>query len=121
MMRGMEIFSGKIQKEEMSGRPGLKTPTGNLKRSYYVKGSGSGISFIAKLATRAIYAAIHEFGGVIKPKTKKYLMFKIGNRFIKTKSVTIPKRTNILKSFRKNGFKIINKEVKKAIVNAFRR
>jgi phage virion morphogenesis protein len=40
-----------------------------------------------------VYAAIHQFGGVIKPKTKKALRFRIaGGGFATVKQVTIPAR-----------------------------
>lgn len=38
------------------------------------------------------YAAIHQFGGVIKPKAGKYLVFTIGGKKIFAKKVTIPAR-----------------------------
>jgi phage gpG-like protein len=62
--------------------------SGTLARSidYAVRGEsvtvGSGI----------IYAAIHQFGGTITPKQAKRLVFRIGNRTIFTKKVTIPAR-----------------------------
>lgn len=40
-----------------------------------------------------VYAAIHQFGGVIKPRTKKALRFKVaGGGFVTAKQVTIPAR-----------------------------
>lgn len=38
------------------------------------------------------YALIHELGGVITPVTAKALAFKIGDRWVFAKSVTIPAR-----------------------------
>ncbi|MDO9745914.1 phage virion morphogenesis protein [Glaesserella parasuis] len=38
------------------------------------------------------YAAIHQFGGVITPKKGKYLVFKIGDRWVMTDKVEIPAR-----------------------------
>jgi phage gpG-like protein len=61
---------------------------GQLSRSidYIVRGSqaivGSGL----------IYAAIHQFGGVITPKGEKPLVFTIGNATIFARKVTIPAR-----------------------------
>lgn len=37
-------------------------------------------------------ARIHQLGGKIKPKSKKYLRFKIGNQWVTVRSVTIPAR-----------------------------
>lgn len=42
--------------------------------------------------TNVIYAAIHEFGGVIKPVTKKMLSFEIDGKRVFTKRVVIPAR-----------------------------
>lgn len=43
--------------------------------------------------TSVIYAAIHQFGGVIRPKNKPYLTFKVpGGGFRRVKQVTIPAR-----------------------------
>ncbi len=39
-----------------------------------------------------VYAAIHQFGGVIRPKDKPRLAFRIGNRLVFAGSVTMPKR-----------------------------
>lgn len=38
------------------------------------------------------YARIHQMGGVIRPKNAKALMVPCGNRILRLKSVTIPKR-----------------------------
>lgn len=43
--------------------------------------------------TSVTYAAIHQFGGVIRPKNKPYLTFKVpGGGFRRVKQVTIPAR-----------------------------
>lgn len=39
-----------------------------------------------------IYAAIHEFGGVITPKRAKWLVFDVDGETVFTKKVTIPAR-----------------------------
>jgi len=46
----------------------------------------------ARVGTNKIYAAIHQFGGVIRPKGGGHLAFALGGSFVKTKSVTIPAR-----------------------------
>lgn len=43
-----------------------------------------------------IYARIHELGGVIRPVHAKALHFKIGNRWITTQKVTMPKRSYLV-------------------------
>lgn len=39
-----------------------------------------------------IYAAIHQFGGTITPKSGKYLVFPLGDGYARVGSVTIPAR-----------------------------
>jgi len=39
-----------------------------------------------------IYAAIHQFGGVIKPRAGKALRFRVAGGFVTAKQVTIPAR-----------------------------
>ena len=120
MTIGMEFFIGKMKKEQMSGRPYLKTQTGNLKRSWFVKsGIAPGIIW-ASTATRTKYAAIHQFGGTIRPKTKDYLSFTIGKKFVKTKQVHIPKRLYLFEHFKLRASKTINQKVWQALRVAYR-
>lgn len=42
--------------------------------------------------TNVVYAAIHQKGGTIRPKTANHLVFKIGDRFVSTDKVEIPPR-----------------------------
>lgn len=46
----------------------------------------------AVVGTDKAYAAIHQFGGVIKPKKGKYLVFKIGDHWVMTDKVEIQAR-----------------------------
>lgn len=45
-----------------------------------------------RVGTNVIYAAPHQFGAVIKPKTASHLWFRIGGALIKAASVTLPAR-----------------------------
>lgn len=45
-----------------------------------------------EVGTNKIYGAIHQFGGVIRAKGAGKLAFKMGGKFIRTDSVTIPAR-----------------------------
>lgn len=49
-------------------------------------------SNIVEIGTNIRYAAIHNYGGEILPKKAKALRFKIGNRWVFAKRVTIPQR-----------------------------
>lgn len=62
--------------------------TGNLKNniSYAVKGKS------VMVGTNVHYARIHQFGGIIKPKTKKTLAFGRGGKKILAKQVIMPAR-----------------------------
>lgn len=59
-----------------------------LRKSINYKHDAHGVRW----GTNRKYAAIHQFGGVIKPKNGKYLTFPIGDSWVKVKSVTIEKR-----------------------------
>jgi len=45
-----------------------------------------------RVGTNVIYAAAHQFGAVIKPRSASHLWFRIGGRLIKADSVTLPER-----------------------------
>lgn len=45
-----------------------------------------------RTGTNKIYGGIHQQGGVIKAKNGRGLAFKMGNRIVRTQSVTIPAR-----------------------------
>jgi HK97 gp10 family phage protein len=51
-----------------------------LSRSIHVEVSMQGSSVaVAEVGTNAVHAAIHEFGGVVRAKTTKYLAIPVGN------------------------------------------
>jgi len=45
-----------------------------------------------RVGTNIIYAAIHQFGGTIKPVSASHLVFRIGGRLVMADSVTLPAR-----------------------------
>jgi phage gpG-like protein len=56
-------------------------------------------SFVrGRVGSPVVYAAIHEFGGVIRPKKAKFLSFQIDGKWIRTKQVTMPKRPWLMNS-----------------------
>lgn len=79
-------------------RSGLHNRTGmlrnsiSLRRFYQLEPGGEGVAVIGAGNKGVPYAAIHEYGGTIKPKVQKYLRFKIGERWITKKVVVIPAR-----------------------------
>lgn len=46
----------------------------------------------AVVGTNVIYAAIHHYGGMIKPKSGKALSFTVGRKNLVKKSITLPAR-----------------------------
>ena len=77
------------------GNP-LNVRSGALRNSIKFKTEAKANSVTAEVRAggrRAFYASVHEYGKVIRAKNPGgYLRFKIGNKFITTRSVTIPKR-----------------------------
>lgn len=91
--RAAIVLQNKV-KDNLSGpktNKKLGVRTGNLRR---IQIDRSGISNLTvRVGTNnTFYARIHEFGGVIKAKTAKFLSFKIGGKWRSKKSVIIPAR-----------------------------
>lgn len=110
-----QYLAGWIKEKRLSGeRPKfLGVKTGLLRASIkYSMPEKNGDEWTERIVTDVVYARIHEFGGIIRPKNKKYLRFKIltsmrfmslkggvrlknpvaNYRWIATKKVVIPKR-----------------------------
>lgn len=67
--------------------PGILRENGRLAEIVYQLASDSVL-----IGSTRIYAAIHQFGGTIKPKSAAALVFGLGGKTIFARSVTIPKR-----------------------------
>lgn len=65
----------------------LRGESGDLARIVYQLGVQE-----VEVGSNSEHAAIHHFGGVIKPKTASALVFSMGNAVFKVKSVKIPAR-----------------------------
>lgn len=65
---------------------------GHLKGSVNYEASPTAV---AVGTTDKVKGAIHQFGGTIKPKSKKALKFKTSTGFVMTKKVEMPKRSYI--------------------------
>lgn len=80
----------KWQKSKRASSQGGQTltDTARLRRSITSKA----FTDRAEIGTNVKYAAIHQFGGVIKAKSSKYLKFRIGGQWAQKKQVTIPAR-----------------------------
>lgn len=67
--------------------PGILRETGRLAEIVYQVAAQTLL-----VGSNAIYAAIHQFGGIIRPKSAAALVFSLGGKTIFAKSVTMPKR-----------------------------
>lgn len=76
----------------------LKARTHRLQQSVKSMVRREGRKIVGRVGSPVVYAAIHEFGGIIKPKNAKYLVFQIEGKWIRTKKVTMPKREWLSKS-----------------------
>jgi phage gpG-like protein len=75
------------------------TPRGHyLQRSVKSTVNRIGTTVTGRVGSPEAYAAIHEYGGIIRPKNAKFLVFQINGRWIRTTKVTIPKRQWLSKS-----------------------
>lgn len=62
--------------------------SGRLRRSFTYAVGANGFS----VGTNVRYARVHQYGGLIRPKRKKALRFKLGKQFVTVKSVRLPAR-----------------------------
>lgn len=76
----------------------LKAGTHFLQHSVKSIVRGIGNKVTGRVGSPVVYAAIHEYGGIIRPKNAKYLVFQIDGKWIRTKKVTMPKREWLSKS-----------------------
>lgn len=95
----------------------LNKKSGDLYKNISYKSKDSWTTYITASAK---YAAVHEFGKTIEAKEGKYLTFMIADRFIKTKSVTIPKREflgNIVREYQSSNktVRLMEEEFEKQI------
>ncbi|MCF7949739.1 MAG: hypothetical protein K9L57_10265 [Spirochaetaceae bacterium] len=98
-----------IQKNKLSGQV-LNIRSGHLRTKTFFNQTNS---YSIDVDNAAKYAAIHELGGDIYPKKAKALRFKIGDQWVITKHVKMPKRP-----FIKPGVEeIINSPVAMKIFN----
>ena len=108
-------FTRKMERERMSGRPGLKTPTGKLKAGLIVKEEGHTLNSLQVVSVftgiHAFFAHVHETGMTIRAKGGGYLTFPIRAKtaarstkitgWVRVKEVTIPPRLGFVKMFKR--------------------
>lgn len=76
----------------LHNRSGKLRDSIKLRRFFQLTPNGEAEAIIGAGNIRVPYARIHEQGGVIRAKNKPYLVFRIGSRWFKKKSVFIPAR-----------------------------
>jgi len=97
VVRSCSLVEIRAKTHHLAGHT-LKARTHRLQQSVktIVKRTGNIVS--GRVGSPVVYAAIHEFGGIIRPKNAKYLVFQIDGKWIRTKKVTMPKREWLSKS-----------------------
>ena len=92
LRKGMLYVRDKVKEGfGKSGRP--KVRTGALKNSISsdAKQESSNV-FVGTLRSGTPYGAIHEYGGIIKPKNGPYLKFQIKGKWKTVRQVVMPAR-----------------------------
>lgn len=97
VVRSCSLVETRAKTHHLAGAT-LKARSHRLQRS--VKSSVKRLlnKVTGRVGSPVVYAAIHEFGGIIRPKNAKYLVFQIDGKWIRTKKVTMPKREWLSKS-----------------------
>lgn len=113
LLRAGLVVAGQAQRNVSGPRPShLGVVTNRLRSSITAVNQGFGR---VKVGTNVIYAAIHEEGGMIFAKRplpgsktgRKWLRFKIGERWVTTDRVRIPRRPYFHPAFVKTRPKVI--------------
>lgn len=108
-----------IEAKKGFSNTGLHVRSGDLRRSITGQMKVQGDKVIGVLGSDSIYAAIHEFGGVIATSGKQYLTFQGKYGWAKVSQVIIPKRPFLRpavernrRSMRQEIIRGINKEMR---------
>ena len=97
---GAFIVETYAKRNASRGRPGLNVITGNLINSIHTEpASTSGTLAEVNVGTNVEYAAIQEFGGIIKPRFAKMLAWMQDGVLIFAKLVQIPARPYLRPAF----------------------
>ena len=93
-------------KDKLSGKV-LHVRTGRYRSSITNRIEGTGTDIVGKIGTNVEYARIHEYGGIIRPKEKKFLHFVVDGHEIFVEAVKMPKRPIWEPTLKENREKII--------------
>jgi len=97
MVQACSLVETRAKTHHLAGAT-LKARTHYLQRSVKSRVTQLGNKISGRVGSPVVYAAIHEYGGIIRPKNAKYLVFQIDSKWIRTKKVTMPKREWLSKS-----------------------
>ena len=79
---------GRPWKKPIARQGQTLSDTGQLRNSWRATNTPQTV----RLKNATVYAAIHQFGGSIVPKRVKALKFKLGNRWVTSRRVKMPRR-----------------------------
>lgn len=86
------IFQQVVREDKLSGQV-LNAQTGNLRDSIFQTVTDGPEGVTAEIGSSVIYAAIHEFGGIIEPVNAPVLRFEVGGQVIHAMRVVMPERS----------------------------
>jgi len=99
-IRGAVILIETAVKDLLDG-PALNRRSGRLWKSVHGEVHSRMGRVIGIVGTNVKYAAVHEFGGVIRPKSADgWLMFEGGDGFVRVKDVNMPSRPFMSRAFK---------------------
>lgn len=115
------VSKGKTKLRQGLKSSGIHTKTGSLYKSIYGSAKNEHIAYLGVMSKQAYRFIPLNYGATISAKRKEYLTFKIGDRWVKVKSVVIPARaffdraTNYVGSAEMDVdvITIVNKEIDK--------
>ncbi|UCE65933.1 MAG: phage virion morphogenesis protein [Candidatus Zixiibacteriota bacterium] len=105
-----------IVRDKLSGQV-LQRRSGALAGSIFTRLIGGG-DIGGMVGTNKIYAAIHEFGGIIRAKRADFLKFQIDGSWVQVKQVRMPARPYMQPAFHENISRIeqiFAREIEKVI------
>jgi hypothetical protein len=128
MDSGLRFVAGRIQQKRLTGtgpfpvgQHQLGTRSGLLRRSVATTPAiVQGNKVIGEIGSDVLYAPVHEYGKTIRAKNAPFLVFKIGNRVIRTKQVIIPERAPFRTEIQTpESAKLVSDEINSAIQEAW--
>lgn len=93
IIQGLKMASRLLEnkaKAKFGTANNLKVKTGRLRQS--ITSTVDPIRFEASIGTNVMYAPVHEYGAVIRPRNKKFLRFQIEGQWVMARQSVIPPR-----------------------------